>query len=385
MITNTDFTVTLKKVIFKSLDYLNKCNYEGFDHFDGLSSKLSGISGNHFYKRLFLQTLSRVPLNIRPIVGIKKHVSAKVISDLISTYVNIYDLDKKVYHTRLRNLFKILLKLCSKKSIYCSWGLPFDFVSRNGFMSKDTPNVITTYYAVNALLDLYEISKDENIIKKAESAALFLINEVGYKTCATGLYFGYYPGKIEPIHNSSVLVAALLSRINLFINSNEISRLAEQAISYTCSCQNTDGSWYYGENRNLKWIDNFHTGYVLEAIYNYQKYTGNTRFNLHVSNGLKFFLNNLIYDGFLPKYYSNRKYPIDSQTIAQTILTYYIFKNEIDKSDEKINDLFFWTLNNFYSDKGYFYFRIYPLYKIKIPYLRWSTSTILVSLSKLIK
>jgi hypothetical protein len=45
-----------------------------------------------------------------------------------------------------------------------------------------------------------------------------------------------------------------------------IRRAAGAAVRYSTIRQRPDGSWPYGERPNLAWVDNFHTGYVLDAL-----------------------------------------------------------------------------------------------------------------------
>ena len=50
--------------------------------------------------------------------------------------------------------------------------------------------------------------------------------------------------------------------------------LAEEARKtayFVISNQNNDGSWYYGKRSTTEWIDNYHTGYILECLDTYAK------------------------------------------------------------------------------------------------------------------
>ena len=44
-----------------------------------------------------------------------------------------------------------------------------------------------------------------------------------------------------------------------------------------------------------------------------------------------------------------------------------------------------WTINNMSSKKGFFYYRKYKWYTIKIPYMRWSQAWMLLALSYIIE
>ena len=37
-------------------------------------------------------------------------------------------------------------------------------------------------------------------------------------------------------------------------------------MAWTVARQRPDGSWPYGEERHLNWVDGFHTGYVLDCL-----------------------------------------------------------------------------------------------------------------------
>ena len=54
--------------------------------------------------------------------------------------------------------------------------------------------------------------------------------------------------------------------------------------------QNQDGSWVYGAYKIQNWIDSFHTGYNIECLYEYQKYSGDTDFQQSIDKGLDFYV-----------------------------------------------------------------------------------------------
>ena len=79
------------------------------------------------------------------------------------------------------------------------------------------------------------------------------------------------------MHNANTLGASLLGAHVFAYTHNEAYRaLAEKSIRYTADHQRPDASWYYGEKENLHWVDNFHTGYVLDCFKHYSDSTGDT-------------------------------------------------------------------------------------------------------------
>ncbi len=66
----------------------------------------------------------------------------------------------------------------------------------------------------------------------------------------------------------------------------EFTELAREAMRYSCSRQNPDGGWYYGEAPKYHWIDNFHTGYNLDSLRRYADATGDRSFDQCIQAGL---------------------------------------------------------------------------------------------------
>ena len=82
-----------------------------------------------------------------------------------------------------------------------------------------------------------------------------------------------------------------------------------------------NGAWYYGTGNKWHWIDSFHTGYVLEALFQYIKYTDDTTYMKNHIKGYNFFINSFFTEEGIPKYYYNRVAPIDIQCASQSIQT----------------------------------------------------------------
>ncbi|MEI2749896.1 MAG: hypothetical protein V9E88_14190 [Ferruginibacter sp.] len=59
-----------------------------------------------------------------------------------------------------------------------------------------------------------------------------------------------------------------------FTQETELLSVAKKVVAFCCNQQKEDGSWSYGTLPFHQWIDNFHTGYNLECIADYMKFTG---------------------------------------------------------------------------------------------------------------
>jgi hypothetical protein len=180
------------------------------------------------------------------------------------------------------------------------------------------------------------------------------------------------------------LGALLLARIYRHTREEKLFSLAKRAIGFTAKYQTSDGGWYYGVTKKFKWIDSFHTGYVLESLYGYIKATGDKIYEENFIRGFNYFKSNFFKEDGTPKYYNNKTYPIDIQCASQGIQTLVNLEEFDDFSIEIAKKVAKWTIYNMQSPKGYFYFRKYPIVINKTPMFHWGQATMLSALGHLL-
>jgi hypothetical protein len=97
--------------------------------------------------------------------------------------------------------------------------------------------------------------------------------------------------------------------------------LADDAIDHTLRSQLPDGSWPYGESSHHRWIDGFHTGYVLEALQLCRRLLGRHDLTSAITRGTEFYLRSFLRsDGVIP-YYADGGGPLDVNNFAQMVVT----------------------------------------------------------------
>ena len=166
---------------------------------------------------------------------------------------------------------------------------------------------------------------------------------------------GYHnQDKSADIHNSNMAGAAVLARTAKYTSSQEYLLAAKGAMTYSCSRQLSDGAWLYGEDPKNQWIDNFHTGYNLNALKCYIDYSEDTEYENNLKRGLEFYIENFFEESGRPKYYHNRVYPIDSQCASQGIDTLANFSTVDQRSLDLAKAVAYWTIHNMQDSKGFF-------------------------------
>ena len=244
--------------------------WRGTDPYEGLSTSrrlVAPLKHTPLGRRVLIQAVKRSPVDLRGALGIEPKPDAASLAWAVSAYARNGFLDPDEARARLSTAIGLLEGLrCGAFEEPC-WGYHFDFQSRVFFYRSGEPNTIATAFAGHALLDAHEALDDPDLLDRAHGVGRFFMRHVPLTEDGEGAYFGYLPGDRSPIHNSSLLAASLLARLAARgRDAEEFSAAAAAAVRYSAIRQRPDGSWPYGELPNLSWVDNFHTGYVLDAL-----------------------------------------------------------------------------------------------------------------------
>jgi rhamnogalacturonyl hydrolase YesR len=266
---------------------------------------------------------------------------------------------------------------------YHSWSNHFDFVSRGGGYTKDDPIIVWTALIGHAYNEAFEITGNSWFLDIAVSASNWVMELPREKT-ACGDCISYLHDVQSSIHNANMLGAGLLARTARHTGNQDYLRVARSAMEYSCSRQLSDGSWWYGEEPKYHWIDNFHTGYNLDSLDRYIDASGDNQFRQNFENGLSFYRAHFFEGSGRPKYYHARTYPVDIQCAAQSIDSLSRFSRQAPSCLELAKKVAEWSIANMQDEKGYFYYRQYPLITAKTPMLHWGQATMFKALAEFV-
>lgn len=378
--------------------YCENEEYKGYDPYDGLNSSLFQslpfIRKNSFCRLAWIQLFKRLPFNLRQFVGIKKDYNAKGLGLFLTAYCDLYRLDintlrsLNLSHCEIKYIIKFLadklLELKSNGYSGACWGYNFDWQARAFFQPIGTPTVVASTFIGYALLDAYDILKDELYKDVAISVKDFILNDLNRTYDDNGDFaFSYSPLDSTQVFNASLLGSRMLSRLYSFTGDDNLLVEAKKSVQFCINHQRNDGSWGYGILPFHSWIDNFHTGYNLECIYEYQKYSGDKSYSYNIDKGLDYYLNTFFTKEGIAKYYNDSLYPVDIHASAQLVITLDRL-GEYNDNKDLIDRVFRWTISNMQSKKGFFYFQKKKYLTSKIPYMRWSQAWMFAALSKII-
>ena len=370
---------------FISLSNLVKKNaYKGYEFDDFLGSKfLSTMSfGNLFIKRVFVQVGKFLPVNIRPFIGIRKLESTKANAFFAKGY--LYAFKASSYEKWLQEAVRLLNWLLESYSTGYSglaWGNAFDFASRGGFYKKGLPTIVWTSHINNTFYLAYKETRFDRYKDAVISSTDFISKDLERYEDNNGTCLAYAPGLLSLVHNSNLLGAAALLRAWTLDNDREKYNLAQKAFSWSIGHMNTDGSWYYGIGKKYRWIDNFHTAYVLDCLVEGHLIGGEVMVPWQVIDlTFKFWRKNFFLEDGTPKYYHNKKYPIDVQCAAQAIESFAKYSEINQSALSDAYKVYKWTIKHQRKRNGGFIFQKRRFYTNKLESIHWGQSTMLLAL-----
>jgi len=370
---NQDISTTFNKL----KQYCEKEEFKGYDPFDGLNSKLFQsipfVRNNSFFRLAWLQFFKQSPANFRPLFGVKKGYNPKGLGFFLSGYCNLYKADpKEEYLEKINFLIEKIYSCQNQGYSGICWGYNFDWQARAFFQPKGTPNVVVNSFVGCALLDAYEILKDEKLLKTARSTCDFILSDLNRTYDDDGDFvFSYCPLDKTQVFNASLLGCRLLCRVYAYTKEAFLLEESRKAVSFVCKHQQNHGAWAYSPLPFHQWIDSFHSGYIVECIHTYQTISGDCSFNENIEKGLKYYLETFFRENGMPAYYQHSTYPIDMHNTAGLIITLSKL-GKFNENKKLIDKVLQWSQDNmFHGKRGYFYYYKQKYYTVRISYMRW--------------
>ena len=334
------------------------------------------------FKLLWIQFFKRAPFNLRGLFGIKKEYNSKALALFLSAYCNLYTIcPSKKKLSKINFFIDTILGNSSLGYSGSCWGYNFDWEARAFSQPINTPTIVASSFVANALLDAYLITNDIKLLEAARSTCQFILKDLNRTYDSKGNFsFSYSPIDKSVVFNASLLGAKILSRVYTYTKEILLIQEAKKVVDFCCDRQNFDGSWTYGILPYHQWIDNFHTGYNLECIADYMKFSDDFSYSIHLEKGFTFYIETFFLKNGIAKYYHNSIFPIDIHSAAQLLVTLEHL-NLFDAHVPLVKHVLNWTIDHMQSKRGYFYYQINKYFFSKISYMRWSQAWMFYSFS----
>ncbi|MFC4235224.1 prenyltransferase/squalene oxidase repeat-containing protein [Thalassospira xianhensis] len=329
-------------------------DFAGADPFDGLESRLfraSGLGRFRMARLVWLQAIKRGPRALRHIAIIPVLQNPKTLALLLGAGDGV-------------RLCDVAVRLCQMQNADGGWGYPFAWQARAFYVSCGASNAIVTSFVVDALM-ARGMSPTDPVMQRAAGFLRGLWRDG---------YFAYVGQGHAEIHNASLWTAWALHRID---PGNEIS---QKAVARVLTAQRSDGAWEYGTRAHHRFIDGFHTGYILDLL-DRVRASGMVGLDDAVMRGYVFYRTECFDATGHPRSFAWRDGYLDCHAVAQAIATLCRF-GELNAA-QKIAD---WACHALFDTKrGVFYAGIGCLGVDRRNYMRWTQAWMVWALSIVIE
>lgn len=381
-------------------------DFRGPDPYDGLNSKLLApvLAKSRFIRLAVIQGLKRSPLDLRPILRVKPGYNPKCLALFLMGIARLPGIDED--ESGRQYLCDAVLSLASCPDgqprfgahairrgladaiaagmIDCEaplgWGYDFPWQAKAFLQPRYYPTAVATSFVLDALA----VSSPAVYRRVLPGACRFVLETLNREEIDGGICFSYSPRDSARVLNASLFATKILCRGatdgNLPADTTRV--LVSKSIAYASARQRMDGSWLYGDAPHWNWLDNLHTGYVLETLAFLVRATKDDRWDSVITRGLAYYRQRFFRTDGTPRYYPDRDFPLDGHTVAQSVLTFLAlttYEPDYRRLAERalargIDEL--WD-----ESRGHFVTRRTRFLRDVTPYMRWTEAWMFRALS----
>jgi hypothetical protein len=369
--------------------YIRKENYKGYDPYDTLNSWKPFHWFGKWGPVLAIQFQKRNPVNVRPLIGIKKEINPKAFGLFLQAYAMLYQkTNNKAYLDQAAYFFNWLKDNYSKGYCGKGWGYNFPWASREKYLDKYVPSAVVTGFVARGLYEYYQITKSEEVFELLNEASNFMLTELPVTSFDEGVCFSYTPVATDLCYNASLLAAETLARVHAIKPDKELKDIAIEAVNWVISRQKEDGRWNYSvdmkTSKEREQID-FHQGYLLESIFEIKRLLQleNPKWEAAIKKGLEFYHDHQFFPDGRSLWRYPKAYPVEIHNQSQGIITFSKLSEYGKTYKEFAGNITNWTITNMQGKDGHFYYQNHKYYKNKISYMRWNNAWMFLALTTL--
>ena len=385
----------LEKVYASLFQYCQNQDFAGFDPFDGLNSRIFQATPLKYLapaRLAWLQMVKRSAKDLRPLLRVPKGENAKGIALFALAELSRFRADGEAEHRE--NAVALIERLrrhgisgkTANGSRTLSFGYNFDWQSRAFYAPKGTPTIVPTAFAARAFVEAFELFGEQTFLDEATAICEFILSGLNRPVeTMDELCFSYSPLDKSVIFNASLLAGETLAAVGAITGNAEYLDHAKKTARFVVNKQNENGSWAYGSKLRHKWVDNFHTAYILLSLSRIDKFTGETENLSAIVSGFDYWLDNFFLANGTPKYFDGETYPIDIHSAAAAIAVLSEMKNLDARALPQSVKTAEWTAKNMLDEDGYFYYQVRRTSAVKTPFIRWGQAWMAFALARLIE
>ncbi len=366
----------IEAILDNVYDYSRGQGWRGYNKHDGLNSPLlrAALGWSKWPRMVAIQGVMRFPINLRPLLLNSKVYNPKGLALFALGLFDRYKTSHNPEHlAEAEQLLTLLEQQCSpgEWSGNC-WGYHYPWQDPGFYAPTNTPNAVVSCFVCEAFLEGYRLTSNPRYLESVASTIRFLLNDLTpLKDQDNELCLGYMPMPMSMrVMDVSMLIGTVIAQYNALSGVSKHQQTAERLVRYVMNQQTDYHAWWYTDPPTDSRIshDNYHTGFILDALQRYMDATGDQQWQQNYDNGLKFYAEKLFNGDGSPRWMHDVDFPHDIHGAAQGIITFSRHEKEYPDLADKITR---WTVGNMYHPAGRFYYQKTRYYTKRFTLLRW--------------
>ncbi len=373
-------------------EWVKKRDYRGIDPYDILRSPFPFQKPGKWPPIIATQIQKRSPLNLRPLLGIKPTHDPKAIGlflEAACTRSGEEGERRSEEKKEAEYLFQLLMSLRSDEKDCDAWGYPFPWFNPERSLPSYSPTIVVTGTVARAIHAYYMLTGSEEARQSLERIGRFFTERLYRSEDETGICFSYSKARKDRCYNASLLGGEHFARMYALTGKDEFGAWARKTADFVLARQKEDGRWNYSEDpksgKERVQIDH-HQGFVIDSLrrIHHHAFPADDTLLKAVRKGLSFYRKEQFFEEGRSMWRLPKKWPVDIHSQAQGIVTFDL-NRDLDPSygpfAERIAE---WTIAHMQGKDGAFYYRLTPLFKNRIRYMRWGQAWMFLGLKKLL-
>ncbi len=390
-----------QQLIWNSLEslyhWVKRERYLGWDPYDGLSGEISRKFANKKLLNIAMIQLNLYsPVNLRPLLGIKKDRANKAIALFSRAYLGLYGATgDPVFRIEAKKLLKELAdkNISGNKDQFSCSSYYFEYMAPKHRLAPEIPDIICITESIKSFVSAYEILNKRRYLLQSKKAINALIHMLLCEENGV-TYFKYTPyEESRVVFDVSALALESISQFLKHIPNQELVAIGNKVLASLVEYQANNGTWpfsYYIPKNSYYWQVDYHQGFIIDGIVSFLPYTDNSlqqRVHRAVERAIWFYRYKQFDTDGRSYYRYPVKYPINIHNQSQGIITFtklYRMFGVVEHFNfaRKIAR---WTIQNMQDPAGYFYSQVWPGVVNKIPYMRWAQAWMMLALTTLLQ
>ncbi|ELY49390.1 prenyltransferase/squalene oxidase repeat-containing protein [Natronorubrum sulfidifaciens] len=379
-------------VLDSTLAYARRRDYTGPDYGDGMSSRLlqSLPFENRVLNLVVQEVVKRTPVDSRPLLRVEHRRNYKGAALFAMANLNYHELA-----SRRGEVDDLAFDPVAEADRLAEWLLEERITGYSGFCGghrheiqhfhtkgvPSDPDIVSTAYAVKALLRATERGLGDEYAEVARTATAFLVEDLNYRETEDGAKVDYHMNHPEDSYtvNAAALGAGMLVDLYEHFGDEDLREPATKILDHIAANQTDIGGWPYRLPASASHLsmDSHHNGFVIEAFQRYRDVVDADRYAETLADALEFYRTDLFELDGAPNFDEKSAYPRDIHASTQGML---VFVNEGDL--EFAERILRWVLANLQVKEGQFYYRQYRHHTKRVTLMRWCQGWMSYALSE---